>query len=121
VLSSYQWDLRSHGWAMQSNQAHAISLSKGYRKALERDAPVPVAQPQQIALDRDIIERAAQALFEFVFSSCWRFGEKHHWMNCDEKTKEGFRGEATVVIEAVWPRLLRDASRIQGAIEKDAR
>jgi hypothetical protein len=91
---------------MQSNPALAISFLPRHRKELETDKPFPVPQPQ-IVLDRDITERGAQALFEFVFSSCGRFDGKHLWTNCDENTKEGFRGEATAVIEAVWPHLLR--------------
>ena len=42
-----------------------------------------------------MVEQAAQALFEFVFACSKRLDGKHLWMNCDEDTKEGFRGEAT--------------------------
>ena len=31
---------------------------------------------------------------------------KHHWVDCDEDTKSGFRSEAKAVLEAVWPMLL---------------
>ena len=84
---------------MQLNHARAV---------WDRDAPGPVAQSQQIALDEDLIERAAQALFEFVFSSCTR---KHCWTNCDERAKEGFRGEAAAMIDVIWPLLLHKISR----------
>ena len=92
------------GWAMQANQAQRISFHC-HRTELERDAPVPIPHSQSVVLDKDVVERAAQALFEFVFSSCGR--EKHRWTNCDESTKEGFRGEATAVIKTVWPLLFR--------------
>ena len=49
------------------------------------------------------IERAAEALYEFVFSGCDRLDGKHHWEHCTEETKEGFRREAAAVLEAVWP------------------
>ena len=51
---------------------------------------------------KDIIERAAKALFDSVFSSCGRLD----WTSCDESTKRGFRREATAVINAVWPDLV---------------
>lgn len=54
-----------------------------------------------ITLDNEIIERAAKALFDSVFSSCGRLD----WTGCDESTKTGFRREATAVINAVWPEL----------------
>ena len=86
---------------MRSNQVQGQ-----YRRELENAALVPLAQPIALEngiLNHDIIERAAQALFEFVFSSCGRV----KWATCDEDTKEGFRGEARVVIEAILPRLFR--------------
>ena len=55
-----------------------------------------------IALDNEIIERAAKALLDSVFSSCGRLD----WTSCDESTKGGFRREATAVINAVWPDLV---------------
>jgi hypothetical protein len=54
-------------------------------------------------IDDGLVERAAQALFEFVFSSCGRL----QWATCDEVTKQGFRGEAKVVIETILPHLMR--------------
>jgi len=91
------------GPAMQSNQVQAISVLKEYWREL--DPPVQHAQP--MALDSDTIERAAQALFEFVFSSCGRLHGKQQWATCEESTKEGFRGEAAAVIAAAWPILFR--------------
>jgi hypothetical protein len=72
-----------------------------------RQRPVQSAPfvPKEIVLDRDIVERGAKALFEYVFSSCDRFDGKHHWESCDEDTKDGFRGEVSAVIKAVWPAL----------------
>src|SRR6476619_3518406 len=72
-----------------------------------RQRPVQSAPfvPKEIGLDRDIVERGAKALFEYVFSSCDRFDGKHHWESCDEDTKDGFRGEVSAVIRAVWPAL----------------
>lgn len=55
----------------------------------------------------DLIELAAQSLFEFVFSRAERLDSKHRWTDCDEATKQGFRGEARAVIDAVWPFLIR--------------
>ena len=64
----------------------------------------PKAPPDQSApIGHDLIERAAEALYEFVFSGCDRLDGKHHWDNCSEETKEGFRREASAVLEAVWP------------------
>ena len=80
---------------MQSNHAQTLSFLEGHRKEIERDAPISVLQSQPIALDGQMVEQAAQALFEFVFACSKRLDGKHLWMNCDEDTKEGFRGEAT--------------------------
>ena len=82
-----------------------------------RQRPVQSAPfvPKEIGLDRDIVERGAKALFEYVFSSCDRFDGKHHWESCDEDTKDGFRGEVSAVIRAVWPKLLcREARPVAG-------
>jgi hypothetical protein len=56
-----------------------------------------------IAIDADLIEQAAQSLFEFVFASCGSV----QWATCDDQTKAGFRNEARVVIEAILPRFFR--------------
>ena len=85
---------------MQLNQLQAKDRAGRYRPEL---APALVPSPRPIAPDSDTIERAAQALFEFVFSSCGRL----EWVTCDEKTKQGFRGEARAVIVAAWPLLFR--------------
>jgi hypothetical protein len=87
---------------MQANQMPAIFALEHYCREVEDERP-----PQSMALDSDVIERAAQALFEFVFSSCGRLDGKHQWTTCDEHTKEGFRGEAATVIVAAWPLLFR--------------
>ena len=66
--------------------------------SLEELAQISVSPQRSAPLDREMVERAAQALFEFVFSNSSRL---HPWANCDEATKEGFRGEAIAVIESV--------------------
>jgi hypothetical protein len=86
---------------MQWNQLQAKDIVGRHRRELVMPASVPLPRP--IALDSDIIERAAQALFEFVFSSCGRL----EWATCDEETKQGFRREAQAVIDAAWPLLFR--------------
>ena len=91
------------GAAMQLNWA-ATSFIDGFNGAewavhlgsMERSA----------AIEQDIVDKAAEALFEFVFSGCDRLDGKHHWVDCDEDTKSGFRSEAKAVLEAVWPMLL---------------
>jgi hypothetical protein len=62
-------------------------------------------QTSPIKIDREIVERAAEALFEFVFSGCDRLDGKHRWADCDENTKAGFRAEVTAVLAAAWPSL----------------
>ena len=84
---------------MQANQLQVTFISPSW---LQED--VPLRQPMLV--DEDIIERAAKALFDFVFSSCSRL----HWANCDESTKIGFRREAAAVITAVWSDLARVSS-----------
>lgn len=101
------WDLElaaqpKWGPAMQANQAPAVFAVERYRREVEYESP-----PLSIALNSDIIDRAAQALFEFVFSSCGRLDGKQQWATCEESTKEGFRGEAAAVIVAAWPFLFR--------------
>ena len=56
-------------------------------------------------VDHSILERAAEALYEFVFSGCDRLDGKHRWADCDEGTKEGFRREASAVLDAIRPLL----------------
>jgi len=58
-------------------------------------------------IDRETIEKGAEALFGFVFSSCERLDGKHHWSDCNEETKAGFRAEAAAVLAAVWPGMAR--------------
>ena len=86
---------------MSSNQLQVTDVLGRYRREPEK-APV-VSFPRPMALDSDAVERAARALFEFVFSSCGRV----EWATCDEETKQGFRGEAKAVIVAAWPLLFR--------------
>jgi hypothetical protein len=87
---------------MQTNETQPVFSFEKCRK--DMTAPVLVLAP---TLDRDVIERAAQALFKFVFSRSAHVDAERLWMNCDEATKEGFRGEARAVIETVWPLLFR--------------
>lgn len=94
------------GRAMQVNSAQAASCLE-YRRI--ESAAVSVL-PVQSSDDRAMIECAAQALFEYVFAGSERLDAKHLWMNCDEATKEGFRGEARVALQAVWPVWSRGAA-----------
>jgi hypothetical protein len=59
--------------------------------------------PFVLGIDSGTTERAAEALFEFVFSGCERLDGKHNWVDCSEETKAGFRAEARAVLAAVWP------------------
>jgi hypothetical protein len=101
VLALYGWLMSAvfrWGWTVRSNQAALF----------QREQATPaVLRLQPRIVDRAIIEQAAQALFEFVFSVCDRLDGKHRWNDCDEETKEGFRAEAAIVIETAWPLLSR--------------
>ena len=88
---------------MPSNQLQSTFVKGAHWRQPQDQATVPLQQLPQAALDNETIERAAKALFELVFSACGR----PDWTNCDEKTKKGFRREATAVIMAVWPNLFR--------------
>jgi hypothetical protein len=81
---------------MQSNQ-HAISTTWTVL-----GSGATVRKPQSVTLDQEIVERGAQALFEFVFSGTERLDGKHLWSNCEEEIRAGFRAEVTAVLEAVW-------------------
>ena len=85
---------------MQSDQATLASVH--WRKVRKR-APLSGKQPEPIV--NELVERAARALFECVFSCCDRLDGKNFWINCNEETREGFRAEAIAVLEAVWPRI----------------
>jgi hypothetical protein len=61
---------------------------------------------RSVPIDHNLIERAAEALYEFVFSGCDRLDGKRRWEHCSEETKVGFRREASAVLEAIWPILL---------------
>ena len=94
---------------MQLNRAQAVSWV--HHKAEQgRDAPLfgprPI-KPQPI--NREMVERGAQALFEHIFSSTERLDGKHLWVNCDDVTKEAFRAEAQSVLEAAVPFMGNDA------------
>ena len=82
---------------MQLNRA-----AKAIVYALNRAEP-SVSPERSAPIGHDLIERAAEALYEFVFSGCDRLDGKQHWEHCNEETKEGFRREASAVLEAVWP------------------
>jgi hypothetical protein len=69
------------------------------------DTPFALRQPSG-EVDSDIVERATEALFQFVFSSCDRLDGRRHWTDCHEDTKAGFRVEAAAVLKAVWPAIL---------------
>ena len=84
---------------MPSNQLQSTFVKGGHWRQPQDHATVSLQPLPQAALDNETIERAAKALFELVFSSCGRLD----WTNCDDKTKKGFRREATAVIMAVWP------------------
>jgi len=86
---------------VQTNQLTTTFALRRHWPEPEDNAPVCVRYP---ALDSDVVEGAARALFEFVFFSCGRL----KWETCDDQTKEGFRGEARVVIEAILPRLFAE-------------
>ena len=82
--------------AMRSNQSHAVSASSWTE--LGRCASIRNSRP----FDQEMVERGAQALFEFVFSGTERLDGKHLWANCDEKIKAGFRAEARTVLQAAY-------------------
>jgi hypothetical protein len=88
---------------MQTTEVRAFSSSGGNRREIVSQGTL---QHQEFLLDREVVERAAQALFAFVFSRTDRCDTKQLWMNCDERTRDGFRGEATAVIMAVEAFLL---------------
>jgi len=84
---------------MRSNQLHEVSASSWTE--LGSSASIRHWPP----FDPEMIERGAQALFEFVFSGTERLDGKHLWANCDDQIKAGFRAEARAVLKAAWPGL----------------
>jgi hypothetical protein len=88
-----------------SRAAKFFVYAQGADRRVEPERSAPIAH--------DLIERAAEALYEFVFSGCDRLDGKHHWEHCREETKEGFRREASAVLEAVWPILLPREVKLQ--------
>ena len=73
-------------------------------RRLEGTAPA-LREHNAAILDAAMVERAAQALFEFVFATSRRLDSKHLWVNCEEETKLGFRREAEAVLQAVFSHL----------------
>ena len=57
------------------------------------------------SIDSDVIEKAAEALYVYVFSGCDRLDGKRRWQDCDEGTRAGFRREAAAVLASIWPLL----------------
>ena len=88
---------------MQANQLKTTFAARRHCSELGDQAPVRARHAKPIAIEAELVEKAAQSLFEFVFSSCGRL----EWTTCDDQTKKGFRDEAKVVIEAILPRLFR--------------
>jgi hypothetical protein len=88
---------------MQANHLKTTFPARRHCSELGGQPTVGLRRARPIAIDADLIEQAAQSLFEFVFSSCGRV----QWATCDDQTKAGFRDEARVVIEAILPRLFR--------------
>lgn len=88
---------------MQANHLKTTFLARRHCSELGGQPTVRLRHARPIAVDAELIEQAAQSLFEFVFSSCGRV----QWATCDDQTKAGFRNEARVVIEAILPRLFR--------------
>lgn len=88
------------GAAMLVNGATKSFVSENRRP----DRKLPSDRSAHI--DHNLVETAAEALYEFVFSGCDRLDGKHRWADCDEETKVGFRREASAVLEAVLPVLL---------------
>ena len=88
------------GAAMQLNGAARsfVYAQDGTDRTVQCERSAPI--------DHNVIETAAKALYEFVFSGCDRLDGKRHWEDCGEETKAGFRREAIAVLEAVWPILL---------------
>jgi hypothetical protein len=83
-------------------QGNARAFSFPEEIAPTNDARVSSLQPQ-LTLDQSVVECAARALFKFVFARSERLDGNQLWTRCDEATREGFRGEATAVLQAVWP------------------
>jgi hypothetical protein len=97
------------GRPLPPNSAQAASRSDHRRIEAIENATVSVV-PGQCSGNKFMIECAAQALFEHVFAGSQRLDMKHLWLNCDEATKEGFRGEAEAALKAVLSVWLQDAA-----------
>ena len=77
----------------QSAVRHALAEGLKRFGVGEGSLPVPPS-----AFDYHLVEKAAEALYTFVFSGCDRLDGKHQWCDCDEGTRAGFRREAIVVL-----------------------
>ena len=97
--------LRSH--AVQSRASRFGHKAEHGKEARLFGRLSQTSNPQPI--NREMVERGAQALFEHVFSKTERLDGKLLWVNCDEVTKEGFRAEAKSVLEATMPFIGNDA------------
>jgi len=84
---------------MQLKEAARSFVDVQSRREPEASREVPFS----VTIDSDTIERGAEALFELVFSACERLDGRHHWADCTERTKAGFRREAAAVLAAAWP------------------
>ena len=99
ILPKWRWPGPEGGLVMHLNTALEQSASA---RCKDEWAPKgSVSHIRILALDAAALDRAAEALFDFVFASC---AGRHRWTDCEEKTKDGFRREALAVIEAVWPK-----------------
>jgi hypothetical protein len=68
---------------MQVSRAAKFFIhAQGVDRGIEPEGSAPI--------DYNLIERAAEALYEFVFSGCDRLDNKRHWDDCSEETKAGF-------------------------------
>jgi hypothetical protein len=93
--------MRILGAEMYLNAASGVSRDAG--EGFEWDG-APLKQPAA-SIDSLIIEKAAEALYVYVFSGCDRLDGKRRWLDCDEGTRAGFRREAAAVLASVWPLL----------------
>ena len=89
------------GAEMYLNEASGVSRDAAEGFGWEG---APLKQPAA-SIDSLIIEKAAEALYVYVFSGCDRLDGKRRWLDCDEGTRAGFRREAAAVLASVWPLL----------------
>ena len=89
-----------------------MQLNRAMRSFVYALADHRVQSQRSAPIGHDVIERAAEALYEFVFSGCDRLDRKRRWADCDEETRAGFRREVTAVLEAALPMLLPRENQI---------